>query len=189
MRARTVVALAGRRIDASNSGSPRFPISRLAVVEQRIRRMFIGNNVGVLVCSAANGADLTALHVAHSLGIRCRIVLPFAVSRFRTHSVIDREGGELWGWMFDHYVQVARESDDLIVLRGAGQSSRSFRAATLRIIREASELAQRRRTSTPLLFGMAIWDRKRIQPHDMTATFVEESTLRGISICHVGILR
>src|SRR5688500_16210252 len=116
MRSPTVVALAGRRVDADDAAVARFPLARIRVVAGRLRTVFGALHCTTLVCSAANGADLVALYVARERGIRVRIVLPFAVARFRALSVVDRPGGELWGWLFDDLVREARAAGDLVVL-------------------------------------------------------------------------
>src|SRR4051794_28518277 len=109
-----VLALAGRRIDPSDSAGRHFPLQNVAAVAKRLRASFLSLELGTLVCSAANGADLTALRVARQLGMQRRIVLPFGVSRFRSVSVIDRPGGELWGWLYDDLVAEADKAGDLI---------------------------------------------------------------------------
>ena len=57
----TVVALAGRRIDAPGADPPRFPPERVPAVRQRLVDMLAAEQAAVLVCSAACGADLVAL--------------------------------------------------------------------------------------------------------------------------------
>jgi hypothetical protein len=85
-----ILALAGRRIDPPNTPRPAFPRTNIREVQNRLHRLFLEQGVGVLVCSAACGADLVALEVAEKLGLHCRIVLPFEPSLFREAFVIDR---------------------------------------------------------------------------------------------------
>src|SRR4051794_10091073 len=91
MAAVNVLALAGRRIDAPGA-PPKFPLDSLALVKERVRGLLVQQKTDVLVCAAASGADLIALGEARALGLRRRIVLPFAVGRFRSASVTDRPG-------------------------------------------------------------------------------------------------
>lgn len=96
----TTVALAGRRIDPSPNGTPRFPLENSALVALRIAQLFSNISAKRLVCSAACGADLLAIEVALHLGLRdVTVVLPFPPEEFRRVSVIDRPGP--WGALFD----------------------------------------------------------------------------------------
>lgn len=115
----TTIALAGRRIDAPDAETPRFPLANVPLVRDRLRAFFVERGAGTLVCSAACGADLVALEAAKSLGMRCRIVLPFDPARFRQTSVTDRPGD--WGPTYDRLVETARREGDLVVLEGAGE--------------------------------------------------------------------
>jgi hypothetical protein len=166
-----VIALAGRRIASgtvSAFGEDGFPLDRVAMVAARLRATFQSLRGGTLLCSAANGADLTALRVARELGMRRRIVLPFSVARFRSVSVTDRPGGELWGWLFDELVADARASDELIVLRPrGGHDADAFVAATARIVEEARQSAGAK--GHPV--GVAVWDGVSRGRHDATAAF------------------
>ena len=90
-----VVALAGRRIDLPEAQVPRFPLENVQEVGRRICEALYEMHAVALVCSAACGADLVALEQAKQLGLRRRIVLPFAPERFRETSVVDRPGD--WG--------------------------------------------------------------------------------------------
>ena len=98
-----IAALAGRRIDALGSPSPRFPATQIGVVESRVRERLGADGVRVLVCAAASGADLLALSAAAERGLRRRLVLPFAVELFRTRSVVDRAGPYPWGELYDRF--------------------------------------------------------------------------------------
>src|SRR4051812_11745538 len=97
-----VIALAGRRIDAPGTSAPRFAREAVPSGGRRFASLFGKERAGILVCSAACGADLLALDEAERLGLRRRIVLPFAPDRFRETSVADRPGD--WGRMFDRLV-------------------------------------------------------------------------------------
>lgn len=77
-----VIALAGRRIDAPETKSARFPLSNVPIVRERLAALLAAEHAEALVCSAACGADLIALAEAERLGLRRRIVLPFRQSAF-----------------------------------------------------------------------------------------------------------
>ena len=102
---KTIVALAGRRIDAPGSSVRRFPFDRINQVRAELQLLFEQENVVFLVCSAACGADLIALDLAQKTGLGYLIILPFSVKRFRKSSVVDRPGD--WGFLFD---QIMREA-------------------------------------------------------------------------------
>ena len=110
----TVIALAGRRIDAAGAGSIRFPLEAVPLVRQRVGDLLRQEGARALVCSAACGADLIALEEAGRLGMRRRVVLPFAPAQFRNTSVIDRPGH--WGPLFDRVIEDVRSAGDLVVL-------------------------------------------------------------------------
>ena len=113
-RRAVALALAGRRIDAEGADTPRFPLSQVETVRRRLHDLFVGQQIGAIVRSAAYGADLVALEEAGKLGIRRRVVLPFAKERFRQTSVVDRPGN--WGEVYDHIIADVETRGDLIVL-------------------------------------------------------------------------
>ena len=73
----TVVALAGRRIDAEPTDEPKFPFERVGAVRDAITAKLMSEQARALVCSAACGADLLALDAAEELELRTRVILPF----------------------------------------------------------------------------------------------------------------
>lgn len=101
----SVVALAGRRVGAPDARQVRFPPRNAPMVEDGVRNCF-EKGVRVLVCSAASGADLLALGVASEMGIRRRVLLPFARALFRETSVADRPGD--WGERYDRVLNEVR---------------------------------------------------------------------------------
>ena len=73
----TVVAFAGRRIDAEGAQAARFPFANVGAVRAAIGASLERIAPYLLIASAACGADLMALQAAASGHIRMRIVLPF----------------------------------------------------------------------------------------------------------------
>jgi hypothetical protein len=134
----SVVALAGRRIDAEDAQPPRFPAAHIGLVQDRIRDQLDASGAEALVCSAACGADLLALAVAGDLGVRRRAVLPFDEQRFRKTSVIDRPGD--WGPVFDQVVADLRARGDLVILDYEPEESDAYRSANWMILDEAQRL-------------------------------------------------
>jgi hypothetical protein len=123
-----VIALAGRRVDAPGTDTPRFPPANVAAVQDRIRHLLVEQTTHALVCSAACGVDLLALEVAGALGIRRRIVLPFVRARFRDTSVVDRPRD--WGERFDRVLDAVEANRDLVVLGNAEDDAAAYLART-----------------------------------------------------------
>ena len=72
-------------------GSLRFPYGNVDAVRAALLRTLTNTAAQVVVCSAACGSDLLALDTASVMGIRTRIVLPFAPDVFRDTSVVDNK--------------------------------------------------------------------------------------------------
>jgi hypothetical protein len=136
-----LVALAGRRVDSESTDPPRFPLTYVPLVRERLAELLQAENATAVVCSAACGADLTALEAAAELGLRRRIVLPFAPERFRITSVVDRPGD--WGEVYDRVIADVDAKGDLVVIPPvAGDDSDAYQAANEAIIREAEDLSR-----------------------------------------------
>jgi hypothetical protein len=155
---RTVIALAGRRIDAPGTEPPRFPLENVPLVRRRLAALFCTEHAQALVCSAACGADLIALEEAERLGLRRRIVLPFPPERFRETSVTDRPGE--WGPVFDRLVAAAAATGDLVILHHtSGSDDDAYAAANQAIIREAEALARAISDGAPpRLVVVIVWE-------------------------------
>jgi hypothetical protein len=136
----SVIALSGRRIDAVDAQQTRFPLSAAQLVRLRIAELLRREGARVLVCSAACGADLIALEEAGRLGVRRRVVLPFAPERFRETSVTDRPGD--WGRVFDRVVTEARHAGDLVVVKLGDNEDEAYASANKAIVREAQTLCR-----------------------------------------------
>ena len=165
-----VIALAGRRMDAPDAKTPRFPPQNEALVAARLRRFFERQHAAALVCSAACGADLMALEAAGALNLRCRIVLPFPPPRFRETSVADRPGD--WGQRYD---RVLAAVDDVIVLDYPQHDSATYVRTNGAILDNAAALSTELRQPA----GAAIvWDGQSRGPDDVTEQFLIEARAR-----------
>lgn len=174
----SIIALAGRRIDAPGTKPMRFPLSNIEEVRLRLARTFARLHAIGLVCSGACGADLVALEVAEQLGMQRRIVLPFAPERFRKSSVVDRPGD--WERVFDRQIAEAAKNDDLVVLELRGNDDRAYAAANEAIIREALRLARTAEQARPYrLVALLVWEGARRQGSDATAAFGELARKAG----------
>ena len=174
---RTVVALAGRRIDAAETSPARFPLAHVPAVRAALRQLLVERGVVALVASAACGADLIALEVAGQLGLRRRVILPFAPERFRATSVVDRPGD--WAGLYERVLADAEARGDVEVLVPAASDEAAYAAVTLRLVEEAARLATEA-AATPLV--VAVWEgRARPQGTDETQALVEAAAARGIA--------
>lgn len=171
----TVVALAGRRIDAAGQESARFPQTHVAAVRQRLRDAFVKEGMGVLVSSAACGVDLIGQDVAATLGLRRVIVLPFARARFRETSVVDRPGD--WGPMFDRLVSSV-SADDLRVGRSPTEDA-AYLHVNATILDVAQEIAK-----GDAVVALVAWDGQR-REGDVTGAFIDAARRRGLPLVSV----
>ena len=170
-----IAALAGRRIDAPDAEDVRFPLDYVEEVESQLRLRFKADQVDVLVCSAACGADLVGLKVAAALGIERLIVLPFDEPRFLQSSVSDRPGD--WAPLFHRQIEEARREGKLILLAGTPDDARSYSAATQRVILEVKQ-----RINLSRAVGYVLWEGRPRPDHDETADFRESCVIAGFEI-------
>ncbi len=186
-----IVALAGRRIDAVDAEVRRFPPETADEVRQRIRAVLVERQAHALVCSAACGTDLLALDVAGKLGIRRRVVLPFAPEVFRLTSVVDRPGH--WGALFDRICDEVRATGDLVVLPELAEPHTAYARTNTVILDEAVSLASPLETNqndatAPGMLAIVAWDGAPRGEGDLTAAFAEEARARGIPVVELSTL-
>ena len=159
----TVVAVAGRRVDAADAAVARFPLHNCDRVGEAIASVLAEHSASTVVSSAACGADLLALEAARARGIRRRVILPFAVDRFRTTSVVDRPGD--WGPLFDGLVADAAAERDLVIL-GNEEGDGAYARANIAIL-DAAKCA------------LIVWDGASRGQEDLTEQFRTEAVSRG----------
>ncbi len=169
-----VITFAGRRVDAPGA-PPRFPVGQIDVVRRRIEALFRTLGAKALVSSAACGADLLAIEVAASLGMRRRIVLPFAPERFRDTSVTDRSGD--WGPRFDTALAAAKQSGDVVVL-DVPENDDGYLRVNEALLDEAQMLLPAGGRVTAVL----VWEGRPREGTDITASFAASARARGIPV-------
>lgn len=183
----TVVALAGRRIDAEPTDEPRFPFERVGAVRDEITAKLTSEQAWVLVCSAACGADLLALDAAEELGLRTRVILPFSAPQFRNTSVTDRPRAEFWGGLFDRVIAKARGRGDLVELDRAVGDDAAYSAANRAIVEEAKVLAQSSsHQAAPI--AMIVWNGAPRGSSDLTKEFADLAKAQGFRVIEVQTL-
>jgi hypothetical protein len=183
----SVVAVAGRRIDADHAHPPRFPYANVEAVRAALSRTLEEATASILVASAACGSDLLALDAASKLGIRFRIVLPFAPEVFRQTSVIDRTQPAYWGGLYDRLLAEARERGDLIILGYNRNDSGAYAAANQAIIAKAFLVAEKAMPPTRLL-AIIVWEGRSRGNDDATDDFRRMAQERGFLIKEISTL-
>lgn len=188
----TIVAFAGRRIDATDVKTPRFPLNQVDVVQKKIEELFRRDNVKTLTCSAACGADLIALRVAQKLGIHYRIILPFLPERFRSTSVMDRPCTQEWNWgvLFDQVTHIAQGNGELVVVETDEDSQTAYQAVNQAILSEALQKGRIQADGFTMespqgnhqVQAVIAWDGHARGPRDLTLHFAEEARSRGLVV-------
>jgi len=180
----TVAALAGRRVDAPDAQSVRFPSENTRLVRGRIQQELEHLDVHDLVCSAACGADLLALGVAGDLGIRRRAVLPADAAQFRRTSVEDRPGD--WGPLFDRIIADLRNHDDVVTIEQPGDESQAYLRVNSRILDDAQRISDQAGAE---MVALVVWDGRSRGDDDVTAAFAREARRRGLRVVEISTLR
>lgn len=152
------------------------------MVEDKIREC-LQKGVRVLVCSAACGSDLLALGVARELGIRRRVVLPFARAIFREKSVVDRPGD--WGERYDRALDEVEVQHDLVILGPSKSDADAFAGTNEAIIQEALEIARQEGTFAQAL---VVWNGQSRGSTDHTAQFLNQARGKGMPVLEVQTL-
>ena len=169
-----IVAVAGRRIDAADAQTPRFPLANQALVERRLDELFEREGATAIVSSAACGADLVALAVAARRRMRRRVVLPFGREKFRETSVTDRPGDG--GPTYDRVLAELDQTGDVVTLEARADGDDAYRAANERILQEAEAMA---RASNGEAMALLVWDGAPRGTGDVTAAFGDAARTRG----------
>ncbi|MDH4195513.1 MAG: hypothetical protein OEY80_13695 [Nitrospirota bacterium] len=191
----TILACAGRRIDASDASISRFPLIESDRVGREVEAVLRTQRVTLVVSSAACGADLIVLHVAHRLGIRTLVVLPFSPELFRRHSVMDRPSSAAWDWgkLYDQMIEKVRKAGDLKILKGTPESHLGYQAVNRALVAEAMALGKqesaRGRESSGIglaqVKALIIWDGESRGPQDLTMHFSEEACAQGLPVLEI----
>jgi hypothetical protein len=187
-----IIALAGRRIDETNTNTPRFPLQNVDLVKARLRELFREREVTGLVCSAACGADLIALEIASELELKIRIVLPFNVEKFLKTSVIDRPGE--WESIFKKIYYQASQNEN-VVIHKLEDDKDAYLKTNKQILNEAIKLADQNkigRNSDSLqksnhqkLLVVIVWDGNYRGGDDVTVDFAIGGLEHGFDVTSI----
>lgn len=178
----TVIAMAGRRIDAKDAEEQRFPAGNEAVVGMRIRNLLVATACQAVICAAACGADILVLESAGRLGLKRRVVLPFAREQFRAASVADR--GEEWGHRFDT-IMSQLSTGDVVELNLEGDSQKVFVEGNAKILEEAVAWGA---TLRKQVLSMMVWNGFSRGATDLTDDFRRLALERGLEAISVSTL-
>jgi hypothetical protein len=173
------VALAGRRVDAADAETERFPLRNRERVAHALASALVSAGASTVVSSAACGADLLALEAAGVLGMRRRVVLPFAAERFRAESVTDRPGD--WGPLFDAVIADAIARGDLVIV-DAGKGDEAYARTNAAILAEADALAAAGHEGRVALI---VWDGTPRGGYDLTEHFRAAAASQGWDVREV----
>jgi hypothetical protein len=172
----TVIALAGRRIDAADAPVARFPLAAVPQVREQIAALFRTVGATALVGSGACGADLLAHEVAEAASLPHWMILPFASDRFRTASVTDRPGD--WGPRYDRMLAAVKTAKTLKTLAATGDDTRDFGRVNGQIVAKALEMAG----DPSGVLAVLVWDGASRGPDDLTAAFGDAAQAKGFAL-------
>ena len=182
-----IVALAGRRIDATDTETPRFPSALADSVRTKLTTCLNSVNAKHLVGSGACGADLLAMLSAEELRITKTMILPFNAQTFRSTSVTDRPGN--WGLIYDKIIEQLKDSGQLIELNLDENDPEAYIKTNFYMLDHAQKIAeqigtnheQNNNASTNLM-AVIVWEGKPKNTDDTTYHFMQEAQRRNFAI-------
>ncbi len=173
-----VVVSAGRRIDAADASTPRFPPQSVPTVRTKIEEYLRQRRPSAIICSAACGADLLLLQAAQKAEVPRYVLLPSPPEEFRQSSVTDRPGD--WGAIYD---EILRHSSVEVHQVPAGQEG--YLEVNRRLLDKAQALAAEVGVSVAAL---VIWNQESRGEDDVTAHFLREAAQRSFTISEISTL-
>lgn len=173
-----IVALAGRRVDASGAEVVRFPSSTIEKVKKELKALLQALQPQVLVTSGACGADLISLQAAGELNIPRSMVLPFDPILFRATSVTDRPGN--WGVLYDEVCKAVKKEKGIQVMHYDETDNDTYLNTNKDILKRAKELALEYHSNE--LVAIIVWEGQPKKEKDTTAHFKREAENNGFEI-------
>ena len=173
-----VLIEAGRRVDAPDAGTARFPPSNVPKVRKRIRELLVREKPTAVVCAAAFGADLLLLDVAGKMHIQQIVLLPSDPETFRQSSVADRPGD--WGELYDHVLKTAK-----VEILKVPEGQEGYLQTNLMLLDHGEDLARARGVPAQAL---VIWNQKSRGSDDVTEHFLKQAKQRHIPVVEISTL-
>ncbi|MFZ0705593.1 MAG: hypothetical protein WAM71_08330 [Candidatus Korobacteraceae bacterium] len=170
-----VVVSAGRRVDAPDTSTPRFPPQSVPVVRVRVEEYLQQHKPSAVVCSAACGADLILLQAARQNDVPRYVLLPSSPEKFRETSVADRPGD--WGAIYD---EILRQSN--VEVHEVPDGQEGYLEVNRRLLDKAQALAAELGASVAAL---VIWNQQSRGDDDVTAHFKDEAEQRGFTVAEI----
>ncbi|HEX8248335.1 MAG TPA: hypothetical protein VF599_09200 [Pyrinomonadaceae bacterium] len=182
-----IIALAGRRIDESETKTPRFPLQNVPLVKKRLKTLFIEHKAARIVCSAACGADLIALEAADELNLKLHIVLPFEPEIFLETSVNDRPGD--WESLFK---RIYSKAERVIILKSNNDDEEVYLEVNRRILEEAAALCNQRNSQQAIgqssgnnVIAVIVWEGTSRGKDDITEKFALAAKTRNYKLAQI----
>jgi hypothetical protein len=173
-----VVIEAGRRVDAPDAQTARFPPSNVPKVRERIRELLLQEKPAAVVCSAACGTDLLLLDVAGKMSIQRLVLLASDPETFRKSSVTDRPGD--WGDLYDQVLKTAK-----VEILKVAEGDEGYLQTNLMLLDRGEDLARARGVPAQAL---VIWNQESRGPDDVTEHFLKQAKQRRIPVLEISTL-
>jgi hypothetical protein len=174
----SVVVAAGRRVDAPDAQTARFPPSNVDAVRQKIGAFFAHEKPSALVSSGACGADLLALQVAGERHMKRYMVLGADVAEFRKSSVTDRPGN--WGNLFDQAIKASK-----VEVLKVPDGQEGYLETNLKLLDRAQAVAKQAETT---VVALVIWNEQSRGSDDVTDHFLQQAKQRNIPVTQISTL-
>jgi len=117
------------------------------------------------------------------MGIRLRIVLPFAADLFRVQSVTDRPGD--WGPMYDLVIAEAKGAGELTTVGSDDGGDRGHLRTNYAILAESLLLAK---SAGGDVAAVLVWDHVSRGPDDVSENFGRSARKLGLEVFEIGTL-
>ena len=173
-----VIVAAGRRVDAADAATERFPQRNVPDVRAKLEDFLKQQTPSAIVSSGACGADLLVLQAVANDRVQRYVLLPSSPEEFRESSVTDRPGD--WGPIYD---EVLKSSQVEVLELPTGQEG--YLEINRRLLDKAAALAAELGTSVSAL---VIWNQESRGDDDVTAHFLHEARQRSFPVTEISTL-
>ncbi len=170
-----VVVSAGRRVDAPDAETPRFPAQNVPSVRAKVEQYLLQCRPAALVSSAACGADLIVLQAARAPRY---VLLPSSPEEFRKSSVTDRPGE--WAAIYEDIL-----GNSNVEVHEVPAGHEGYVEVNRRLMDKAHALAADLGTTVAVL---VIWNGESRGEDDVTAHFLWEANERYLPVTEIATL-